>query len=252
MRTHEERLPLCENVFSLLDHMLILFTGSRGSGKTTIAKALYSMLDERSVRYLHQNTWREKGMVKKWWFGLYLWTFFDAHIFTVYFGRLRRDIRHGRSKGSLYRIYVPLIFSYYVSQLEKNRTDAVIYDTDVLTWAADKVLDGVFTPEEVQDFYRMEVLPRVGALFIMDVDTPVEESIKRWNKRDDKKLSRGEEVTWVEKREQWKQAREKVVEIVSALPGVTLIRLSGVATPQSNAERVVTQMQKLLGAGSIK
>ena len=47
--------------------MLVLFTGGRGSGKSTIARALYKKLDKTDFVYTHQSEWRIKvnGILKK-------------------------------------------------------------------------------------------------------------------------------------------------------------------------------------------
>ena len=57
--------------------MLILFTGGRGSGKSTIARALYTKLDRANFDYVHQSTWRAraKSKVKKVGWILYFLTF---------------------------------------------------------------------------------------------------------------------------------------------------------------------------------
>ena len=41
--------------------MLVLFSGGRGSGKSTIAKALYLALDSANYNYIHQSKWRVKS-----------------------------------------------------------------------------------------------------------------------------------------------------------------------------------------------
>jgi hypothetical protein len=119
-----------------------------------------------------------------------------------------------------------------------------VYDSDFLTWAADKVLDGAFNPSEVRDFYACVVMPRVGNIVVVVCDTPVEDAVERWRLRDDKILSSNEVRQWIEKRTAWKQAREEVVEIVSTVSGVTVMRLNGSDTPDENAYRIMKLLQK--------
>jgi len=226
--------------------MLILFTGGRGSGKTTIASELHRICDERGISYMHHGDWREQGQLRKFWFTLYFWRFFNPKIFKVFADRARRDIEKKRSRGSLYRLYVPLIFSYYLSKLSSNKTDVVMYDTDVLTWAADKALDGTFDSKEVKDFYTKVVLPKAGKLLLVEIDTPVQEAIERSLIRDKKELSQQEIVVWATKRTRWKQARSRVVEVIATLPDAIVVRLDGIEDPKANANLIFKKIVTLL------
>ena len=73
-----------------------------------------------------------------------------------------------------------------------------MYDSDFLTWAADKVLDGVFDPDEVRDFYARVLLPRVGNIIVVVCETPVAEAFERWSIRDNKTPSPEEVSEWIE------------------------------------------------------
>ena len=226
--------------------MLILFTGGRGSGKSTIARALYASLDETNFDYVHQSTWRaqtKSKFIKVGWI-LYSLFFFRPELCSVFFGRLYRDIRYDRAKGSLGRIYMPCLFSYHIQRLTRDKERCVVYESDFLTWAADKVLDGKFDPSEVRDFYARVLLPRVGNIIVVVCDTPVEEAVERWRVRDDKALSPEEVSQWIVKRTIWKNARKVVIDVVSTVPSVTVINLSGLDTPNDNANRIKKHMQK--------
>ena len=220
--------------------MLILFTGGRGSGKSTIARALYTKLDAVNFDYVHQSTWRAQAkstFIKVGWI-LYFLTFFRPELCSVFFERLYRDMRYDRAKGSLGRIYMPCLFSYHIQRLKRNKERCVVYESDFLTWAADKVLDGAFDPGEVRDFYARVLLPRVGSIIVVVCETPVEEAVKRWRVRDDKALSPEEVSQWIEKRAAWKKAREEVIDIVSTVSGVTVMNLNGLDAPDDNAKRI--------------
>ena len=226
--------------------MLILFTGGRGSGKSTIARALYASLDATNFDYVHQSTWRAQAKstyIKVGWI-LYFLTFFRPRLCNVFFGRFYRDIRCDRAKGSLGRIYMPCVFSYHIQRLTRKKEQCIVYDSDFLTWAADKVLDGAFDPGEVRDFYARVLLPQVGKIIVVVCDTPVEEALNRWRLREDKALSPEDARQWIEKRAAWKKAREKVVDVISKVSGVTVINLSGLDAPNDNASRIKTFMQK--------
>ena len=226
--------------------MLILFTGGRGSGKSTIARALYSTLNTANFDYVHQSTWRAqaKSKVKKVGWILYFLTFFKPELCSVFFGRLYRDMRYDRAKGSLGRIYMPCLFSYHVQRLTRNKERCVVYDSDFLTWAADKVLDGVFDPDEVRDFYARILLPRVGNIIVVVCETPVAEAFERWRIRENKTLSPEEVSEWIEKRATWKKARKVVIDVVSTVAGVTVMNLSGLDAPDENAKRIKNLMQE--------
>ena len=67
--------------------MLVLFTGGRGSGKSTVARALYEALDADCVDYVNQSSWRlfANNIFKKIFFIFYFLTFFRLKICLVYF-----------------------------------------------------------------------------------------------------------------------------------------------------------------------
>ena len=226
--------------------MLILFTGGRGSGKSTIARALYTTLDTANFDYVHQSTWRAQAkskFVKVGWI-LYFLAFFRPEICNVFFKRLYRDMRYDRAKGSFGRIYMPCLFSYHIQRLTGNKERCVVYDSDFLTWAADKALNNAFDPGEVRDFYARVLLPRVGNIIVVVCETPVDEAVERWRVRDDKTLSPEEVRQWVEKRAAWKKARKEVIDVVCTISGIKVIHLSGLETPVDNANRIKKLMQK--------
>ena len=217
--------------------MLVLFTGGRGSGKSTIATALYKKLDKTDFDYTHQSEWRIKvnGILKKSLYILYFLSFFRPAICNVFFQRLHRDILYNRAKGRFARIYNPCIFSYHVHKLSDQTKNCVIYESDFITWAADKVLDGIFDPTEVQNYYLSVILPRVGKLVIVVCLTPVEDAFKRWCAREEKTLSKDETKQWIKKRMDWIKARKKVIDIIEEIPNITVLSLNGLKTPLENS-----------------
>ena len=226
--------------------MLVLFSGGRGSGKSTIARALYIILDNANYDYVHQAKWRVQanGFYRKVVWILYFLTFFRLEVCKVFFERLYRDIRIGRAKGSLGRIYMPCVFSYHIDRLSKNKEQCVIYDSDFLTWAADKVLDGVFNISEVRDYYSSVVLPRVGKIIVVVCDTPVEDAVERWRLRENKTLSSNEVQQWIAKRTAWKKARKEILKVVSEITDVTIMILNGLDTPAQNSYNIMALLQK--------
>ena len=187
---------------------------------------------------------RAKNVCKKISWILYFLTFFRPKICNVFLARLYRDIKRGRSKGSFGRVYMPCIFSYHLHRLSQSKEQLVIYDSDFLTWAADKALDNRFNSGEVKNFYARVILPLVGGVVVVVCDTPVVDAVDRWRKRDGKDLSSVEVLEWVEKRTAWKGARQEVVDVVSAIPGIEVICLNGLDAPDENAHRIINVLQK--------
>ncbi|HJM82846.1 MAG TPA: hypothetical protein QF720_04545 [Nitrospinota bacterium] len=218
--------------------MLVLFTGGRGSGKSTIARALYGKLRESGVKFITQSSWRKKSrhVVSKALSIMYFLMFFRPSLCGVYLQRLYRDIKSGRARGGLSRLYMPCIFSYHLKSLSRRADLCVVYDSDFATFAADKVLDGCFDEREVEKYFNRRVLPLVGQLLLVVCDTPVELAVERWRDRDNQVLTLAEINEWVRNRTSWKQARQRVIDVIGPLAGVTVIKLDGAQTVDSNVE----------------
>ena len=226
--------------------MLVLFSGGRGSGKSTIAKALYEKLDKTNFDYTHQSEWRIKvtGILEKSLYILYFLIFFRPAICNVFFQRLLRDIQHERAKGGFGRIYNPCIFSYHVHKLSNQTENCVIYESDFITWAADKVLDGNFEPTEVKNYYSSVILPCVGKLLIVECLTPVEDAFKRWCVREGKTLSQDERKQWIKKRIDWIKARKDVIKAIAEIPNITVLSLNGLKKPLQNSSIIAKLLYK--------
>lgn len=226
--------------------MLVLFSGGRGSGKSTIAKALYETLDKKKFNYTHQSKWREKvrGLLQKSLNILYFLIFFRPSICNVYFQRLRRDMKFDRAKGGFGRIYTPCIFSYHIQKLSNKTENCVIYESDFITWAADKVLDGIFDPSEVKNYYSSVILPRVDKILIVVCSTPVEDAFRRWCLREKKIISQDEKKQWIKKRLDWMDARKKVIKVISEIPNISVLSLNGLRTPLQNSSIIAKFLYK--------
>ncbi len=227
--------------------MLLLFTGGRGSGKSSIAKELYKKLNEINFDYIHQSTWREqiKNLYQKLFCILFFLFFFRLNICKVFIYRLYRDLRYSRAKWSFARIYMPCVYSYHLQRLSQKKESCVVYDSDFLTWSADKALDGKFNSREVIEYYKQVILPLVGDLIIIMCDTPVKDAVERWQIRDNKILSENEKFKWIMSRTGWKKARQEVVDLISKIPGIRVIYLNGLDTPDKNALRIISVLKEL-------
>lgn len=220
--------------------MLVLFSGSRGSGKSTIAKNLYSNLDNFSFEYLHQSQWRKKSnnIFSKILWIFYFLTFFRFQVCKVFFKRFYRDIRSRRAKMGIARIYLPCIFSYHLVKLKDKKEKCVIYESDFVTWSADKVLDNTFYPSEVENYYKSVILPNVNEVLVVICDTPLDFAFERWSHRENKILSSKARREWINKRKVWKKAREKVFDVLSKIPNIRIIKLNGLEDPKKNSSHI--------------
>jgi len=220
--------------------VLVLFSGGRGSGKSTIAKSLYEILDKTNYDYTQQSKWRTKtkNTYQKLFWILYFLNFFKFQVCNVFFKRLYRDINSGRAKGSLGRIYMPCVLSYHINKLFKKKVQCVIYESDFLTWAADKVLDDTFDSSEIKNYYSSVIIPRVSKILVVVCYTPVNVAFERWCIREGKQLSQYEKKKWIEKRTSWMNARNEVIKTVSGISNVTVMTLDGLDTPLQNSSMI--------------
>ena len=225
--------------------MLVLFSGGRGSGKSTVAKNLYEILDYNNYQYVHQSKWLleiNNSYIKVFKI-LYFLTFFRFHVCGVFLKRFFRDLYKGRSKGSFGRIYMPCVFSYHLDRLKKNKEKCVIYESDFLTWGADKIIDGNFDPIEIKNYYSSVILSHVDKILIVICDTPIEEAYRRWCLRENIKLSSNQLHEWIEKRKIWKFAREKFIREISQISNIEILKLNGLDRPLKNATKIANSFK---------
>ena len=137
---------------------------------------------------------------------------------------------------------MPCMFSYHLNQIKKNSKLCVIYDSDFVTWSADKVIDNIFSSTEIKNYYSSIILPKVNRILIVVCETPSDVAYKRWSQRENKVLSLKEKGKWIEKRMVWKKAREKVFLVLSKLPNIRIVKLNGIEDPKKNS----TYISKIL------
>jgi len=228
--------------------MLIIFTGGRGSGKSTIARILYSKLDDAHFDYEHQWSWRSRANTRfrRIRYYLYFLTFLNIRICSVFFLRLYRDIKNKRSKGSLSRILMPFMFSYHLDKLKRKRVNCIIYESDFLGWSVDKAHDNYFDPKEVVSYFSNVILPLVNKMIVVVCDTPTDHAVRRWNDRESKNFSEEEISEWVKKKEAWKNARNIMITTVSKIEGLKVLHLDGLNAPEINAQKIVDTIGRQL------
>ena len=224
--------------------MLIMFTGGRGAGKSTIAWELVQLLQDQGVALETQMTWREsaRGRVMKALYIVYLLCFLRQRVCMPFYKRFFRDLIGNRSSGSLSRIYNPCVISRHLTHLKKRRLDVVLYDSDFFSWEADLALEDKHDPTYFQDYYKNIILPQVGKMLLVVCNTDVKVAVERWRQRDNLNLSACEEAAWLKNRDAWKTARKKLVDSIRTVDGICVIDLDGTDAAIDNAKIVFSRM----------
>ena len=114
----------------------------------------------------------------------------------------------------------------------------MIYESDFVTWSADKVLDNTFSPLEVENYYKSIILPNVNKVLIVICDTPLDHAFERWSHRENKILSLKARTEWINERKVWKKAREKVFHVLSKVSNIKIIKLNGLEDPKKNSSYI--------------
>ena len=227
--------------------MLIAFTGNGGSGKTTIARALYTKLDERDVRYIHHVSWlpqATRNILAKVWWALRFWLYFDWRIMRAYWPYVWQNRGpQTKLKYFVYMVYMAPILAYNLKQLTNTKLsrDLLVYDTDILVPLAE-LGDSV----QIRRFVAEVILPKAGSLLVVSVSTPHDISVRRWCEREQKTFSEEQIQTLIAEREERYQKSEMVVAAISSLPHISLIRLEGTGDPEENARTILDKYEALM------
>jgi len=214
--------------------MLIVFTGMRGSGKTTVARALCQELDMGKIRYIHHGHLQQQGAFRRILSSLYLWCFFDLRFFRIY---LPRSLKKGLP--SIYALKAPLVLAYNLQKLAKREVDIVVYDTDILTWP----LDPGFNQKNLREFWATSVLPKATRVLIVAVDTNPGQALSRWKQRDGQRPSQSEEASILAGRALRDEVRTMAIQTVGELPSVTVLHVDGIKKPKENARQIIDTLR---------
>lgn len=225
--------------------MLIAFMGSAGSGKTTIARTVYQKFDETKVDYIHHVSWLPSAttniFMKIGW-AIYFWTHVNIPIFRAYLGfAWRNRAQWPKFKDRMYMSYIAPVFVYNLKQIESGKHDILVYDTDIIVPHAD-----AFEESRAVNFFSKVILPKVGNILIVSVDTPHDVSVARWQKREQQNLSATRQQELITGREKRKQQTELLLTALSSVPGVQILYLDGTTDPEQNATVVYEMMKQLL------
>lgn len=226
---------LLKNMSIKTNKILISFVGNRGSGKTTIADFLCKQLDDSGHICLRQHRGlNRRPFLRGLLTAMYLWRFFDIQM-IIYFGF------RGRKKRiwpSLYRFYLPLAFAHDLHQLVNGHNDVLVYDSNILRGLISSMASGDTDQEEIKDLYKRKVLSKVDRLVFVIIDTKPDESVARWVDRDNVKLSDTDYSNAVSERIKLMHEADEVIDVLSKLPQVTVVRLDGSVDPETNALEV--------------
>jgi len=212
---------------------LIAFVGSRGSGKTTIANAVYTKLSKSGLRCVRQHRGLKRDPL---WRGILmaisLWRFFNFKLFVM----LGFVGRKGSLLPSLYRVYMPLAFSSDLHQLANKSADVLIYDSNILIGLISAVAQGKLTEQEVADFYSQNIASRVSRIMLVIVETNPKEAVRRWIERDGVALTEAAFAKAVSDRKEYEVQVNLLLRAIETIPNVTVLRVDGSSMPEVNSD----------------
>jgi thymidylate kinase len=221
-------------------NIFISFIGSRGSGKTTVAKILAKNLEDLGFCTTRQHLGLVGGITFKNIFNaLILWRYFDWEV-------MKKIGFCGRSKRllpSLYRIYLPLAFMKDISKLNQNN-DVLIYDSNFLRGMMQGLLSHKIESSDISIFYKSKILPNLNRMIVVVIDTDPKLAISRWIERDNVNITEEDVEKEIEERDLLQKASNKVVNVLLDLPKVQVIRLKGEDSPEKNVKKILYYFDK--------
>lgn len=215
---------------------MILFIGSRGSGKTTIANEVVAQLGDAGYTTIRQFPGlTRRPLTKAVWTAVSLWRYFDSTYFTTlgFKGRSPRII------PSLYRLYLPLAFKRDIGYIKNNRADILVYDSNVLRALVAGVIDGSIDPTYIADFCARKIVPAVGVLVVPLVMTDPAEAVDRWVTRDRITLTPAEYEDAIAERSTLATALTRVADALASIEHVHIVHIDGTDAPKLNASTIV-------------
>lgn len=217
----------------------ISFIGSRGSGKTTVADATYDLLEQRGYTVQRQHV----GLVRRplgraLYNAIMLWRFFDFTVMKYFgfYGRTRRTL------PSIYRLYLPLALMHDLHQVVTHRADVLIYDSNILRGIMSAMSQPDFSEDAIREVYKTKIASKVDKVILVVVETDSAEAVRRWQLRDDVHLSPEQYEQEVERRTNEKRVVDATVNLIAAIPNVSVITLDGFLLPAENAAFIAQEV----------
>lgn len=222
--------------------MMVLFIGSRGSGKTTIADSVYTSLIKEGYTCIRQFP----GLTRRPFFrslytALSLWRFFDFELLRSLGFRGRSP----RCSPSIYRLYLPLAFVHDMYQIKHHRAQILLYDSNVLRALLSAVARHETDVSVISNLCVRKIIPNVKNLVIVSVETNPEEAVTRWTLRDNTILSEAERKKAITERLELQNATNLFLTTLSSISDITVIHLDGIQSATFNAEKVLTTIRTL-------
>ncbi|MCB9811690.1 glycosyltransferase [Candidatus Nomurabacteria bacterium] len=227
--------------------MLIVFTGERGAGKSTIAKALYTKFEKRGLPYTHQSAWLQDASspLQRFFWALRFPFYLQLRIFTAYVGNVWQARRKTNLKNRLYLMYFPFIFAYYLRVAAGHKKTLVCIDTDIFNWFVTSAVRGTSNIDYVRTLVSDVVIPQAGKVLIVDISLDSNEAISRWMQRDTVVIDQNSVAAELQQRTQRQLVRTELLQHIESLPNVDRLILDGTETAEENASKILTEVETL-------
>lgn len=222
---------------------MVLFIGNRGSGKTTIAEVVHTKLLQARYRCIRQFPGLQRRPIgRAMYTALTLWRFFDPTLFRVLGFRGRPP----RLFPGAYRLYLPLAFAQDMQKIKNKEADVLLYDSNILRALISGVAEKRIDQQEIVSLCKNKILPHVGKLLIVLLETDPEEAVTRWVARDAVTISEPERVGAISERLHLHEASRSVAMALAQLPNISIMHIDGGIPPEHNAQKIVSRVESLL------
>lgn len=167
--------------------LLIQFTGTSASGKTTIANRLKEFLDKEEISYIFRTPFiSKKTFLHKVFGGMFLLRFLDRESVRLFF-----SLGAFRKSSKKFNIFEYLKIKYHIYLLEKTQKKALLYDGGgFVNLALHAVFKDLLSVEEAVEFVK-KTSP--SYTLIIAIETPPEKVIERGERRSGKECMGKEE-----------------------------------------------------------
>ena len=234
--------------------MYIALIAAPGSGKTTLAKETERVLNEE---YEIVSTATAplfipgRSLLYRLGWLVYGWLYFDRALFRLYFRftGMRNWYRQRGIQNKLWRLYIPIVSSYYLQQKQATEIAVVVDDESALgryqvvavkDSHAD-TLDAKFVAA-----FSDTIIDTYGKVLVVEIDTPPAVAAKRRVVRDGLEIAEWDE--YVSRKEQSHQRHKALVEKIGASfsdETVTVMTVDGTKAPEVLAKEVAEKVMEI-------